>query len=132
MFKRIVFISIFVSFLTAANLSAGIAWVPTLALTAASLSTSSSVLTPGGIVKKEDSERLKRFIADNSVIISGDIARGSGESLEVISELLHIPVENRSSFHQALQSDFDSIYPKSDVSAESVSDSIIGIAVRYV
>jgi hypothetical protein len=124
-------ISIFLIF-TASQLSGKISWPPSLALT-------SGVTTGGAVVTfsisdsafAEKSEKLEEYVANNSYLLARDIARGSGASLESLSDILEIPTENRQNFFQALQSSFEEIYMHDDVTYKYITYSIITIAENH-
>lgn len=67
-------------------------------------------------------ERAEEFVASNMDILAKEIARGHGESLDTLAELLM--VENQAKFYLALQSNYNSIYTSQKVEMADVLDNI--------
>ncbi len=61
--------------------------------------------------KKKKKALLNRFVADNLNDISIDIAKGSGEYVEALAEILDISRDNKERFFQNLKTNFDIIFP---------------------
>ncbi|MCP3926315.1 MAG: DUF3015 domain-containing protein [Desulfobacterales bacterium] len=61
--------------------------------------------------KKNKKALLNRFVADNLNDLSIDIAKGSGEYVEALAEILDVSGENKESFFQNLKTNFDIIFP---------------------
>lgn len=71
------------------------------------------------------SERLMEFAAANMDNLARDIARGEGESLDTLAELLAVPVANRGEFYASLQGHFGEIFVTGEESAGHVLDRIV-------
>lgn len=67
-------------------------------------------------------ERAEEFVASNMDILAKEIARGHGESLDTLAELLL--VEDKAIFSAALQSNYNSIYTSQKVEMSDVLDNI--------
>lgn len=70
-------------------------------------------------------ERLMEFAVANMDNLARDIARGEGESLDTLAELLSVPAESRSEFYGSLQGSFGEIFVTGAESAASVLDRIV-------
>lgn len=73
-----------------------------------------------GVVKSP----VAMFTGSNMDRLARDMAIGAGESLETLAELLGIESEDRSAFYQAARSNFSTIFPSADVTAEQVLDAL--------
>lgn len=71
------------------------------------------------------SERLMEFTVANLDNLARDIARGEGESLETLAELLAVPAADRSEFYAGLQGNFSGIFTTGEESAANVLDRIV-------
>jgi hypothetical protein len=71
------------------------------------------------------SERLMEFTVANMDILARDIARGEGESLDTLAELLAVPTEGRVEFYANLQGNFADIFITGEESAANVLDRIV-------
>lgn len=67
-------------------------------------------------------ERAEQFVASNMDILAKEIARGHGESLDTLAELLK--VQDKSTFKVALQKNYNSIYTSQKVEMADVLDNI--------
>ncbi len=67
-------------------------------------------------------KRAALFITANRESLEKDIARGSGESLSNLSEVMNC---KSGSFNSTLQSNYKTIFPSSNATTESVVDSIV-------
>lgn len=72
-------------------------------------------------------ELVDKFVARNMDNLAIDIAKGQGETLDALAELMEMPKENRQVFFGKLQNDFGSIYANADVTHKEVIDSIYRI-----
>lgn len=70
-------------------------------------------------------ERLMEFTVANMDNLARDIARGEGESLETLAELLAVPESNRGEFYASLQGNFTDIFTTGDENAANVLDRIV-------
>jgi hypothetical protein len=71
------------------------------------------------------SERLMEFAVANLDNLARDIARGEGESLETLAELLAVPAADRGEFYAGLQGNFSDIFTTGEESAANVLDRIV-------
>ncbi len=67
-------------------------------------------------------ERAEEFVASNMDILAKEIARGSGESIDTLAELLSI--EDKAAFSASLQTNYNSIYTSQKVEMADVLDNI--------
>lgn len=65
-------------------------------------------------------KKVIEFVADNMDHLAFDIARGDGESLQALADLMEVTGERRPAFYAALQQGFDQIFPAAEVTAEDV------------
>jgi hypothetical protein len=70
-------------------------------------------------------DRLMEFASANMDNLARDIARGEGESLETLAELLAVPAAERREFYAGLQGNFGDIFITGEESAASVLDRIV-------
>lgn len=67
-------------------------------------------------------ERAQEFVAANMDTLSKEIARGYGESVDTLAELLK--VEDKLSFASSLQANYNRIYTSKNVEMSTVLDNI--------
>ncbi len=79
---------------------------------------------PAKFVKNE---RLNQFVAENIDNLAKDIARGSGESLDTLAELMEIAPEARPEVYSRLQANFSNIFTSERVETADVIDNIVSI-----
>jgi hypothetical protein len=72
-------------------------------------------------------EQLHKFVASNMDSVAKDIARGNGESLDTLAELMQVPVEKRGTFNTQLQQNFDRIFTSAQVTETEVIENIITV-----
>ena len=72
-------------------------------------------------------EQLQKFVASNMDSVAKDIARGNGESLDTLAELLQVPVEKRDTFNTQLQNNFDRIFTSAQVTETEVIENIMTV-----
>ena len=82
---------------------------------------------PASVVKNE---RLNEFIQANLDNLARDIARGQGETLSTLGELMAVPAADRETFSKKLQAHFVEIFPSSDVQYAHVTDTILRVAAE--
>lgn len=70
-------------------------------------------------------ERLMEFATANLDTLARDIARGQGESLDTLAELMEVPGYQRVAFDRTLQNNFDRIFTNGDVTSAQVIDRIV-------
>ena len=73
----------------------------------------------------EVASRMDRFVTTNKVAMAGDIARGSGETISSISQLMDC--KNVDLIGSTLQKNFKEIFPSYKISPNEVTDSIISV-----
>jgi len=73
------------------------------------------------------SERLHKFMASNMDSVAKDIARGNGESLDTLAELMQVPDGKRGAFNTQLQKNFDRIFTSANVTETEVIENIVTI-----
>ncbi|MCP3922978.1 MAG: DUF3015 domain-containing protein [Desulfobacterales bacterium] len=74
--------------------------------------------------KKGSRASLNRFVADNLNNLAIDIAKGSGEYIEALAEIKQITKDDKEIFFANLKSNFDNIFPSSEVDHKYVVDKI--------
>ncbi len=67
-------------------------------------------------------DRAQEFVASNMDTLSKEIARGYGESIDTLAELLE--VEDKATFASNLQANYNSIYTSANVENAEVLDNI--------
>lgn len=77
-----------------------------------------------GNSKITSKQRLAMFTGENIDQLMSDAARGTGETLEVFSELYGVEAEQRAAFAASVQENFAAIFPNEDVTAEQVLSAI--------
>jgi len=77
--------------------------------------------------KEASNERLNEFAVANLDALAKDIARGQGESLDALAELMGISVDQRAETYAKLQSNFASIFTSEKVQAPEVVDNIVRV-----
>lgn len=76
--------------------------------------------TSGKSKKVKKKALLNRFVADNFNNISIDIAKGSGEYVEAIAEIIEVSGEKKVKFFQNLKTNFEIIFPSLETDHEYV------------
>jgi hypothetical protein len=79
-----------------------------------------------GILAAKDT-RVNEFVALNMDSLSLSIAKGEGESLETLIELMGVPVPQRDAVSAKLQANFHGIFTAEDVVAAQVVDHIVAV-----
>lgn len=72
-------------------------------------------------------ERAQEFVASNMDQLATEIAKGHGESVDTLAELLH--VENKAEFASALQANYNKIYASKNAKMADVLDNISATAL---
>ncbi len=67
-------------------------------------------------------ERAEEFVASNMDQLAKEIAKGQGESIDTLAELLN--VEDKATFASSLQQNYNSIYTSQKVEMNDVLDNI--------
>jgi len=73
-------------------------------------------------VKFVMNDRAQEFVAANMDTLAKEMARGQGESLDTLAELLKI--QNKAAFFAALQANYTSIYTNTKVEMADVLDGV--------
>ena len=76
----------------------------------------------------EVANRMDLFVVGNKVALADDIARGQGETLNGLSQLMGC--QDQSKLNAALQSEFATIFPNAEVVANEVTDSIVTVVMN--
>jgi hypothetical protein len=72
-------------------------------------------------------EKLNQFVSANLDSLAKDVAKGQGESLNTIAEIMNIHAYDRQVLFARLQANFSKIFPSEKVEAADVIDSIVMI-----
>jgi len=75
-------------------------------------------------------EKVNEFVAHNMDNIAKDIAKGEGESLDTLAELMDVSVDKRPAFYSVLQANFSHIFTSEKVEAADVIDNIFNISFQ--
>ena len=71
-------------------------------------------------------EEVKNFVAQNMDSLASDMAKGEGEYLDTLANLMKI--ENKADFNNKMKTNFSNIYTSFGVSSEQVAENIIKVA----
>lgn len=71
--------------------------------------------------------RLNEFVAANMDGLAKDIARGYGESLETLVELIGVPDQDKPAVYAKLQSQFSNIFTFERIQAAEVTNHLVAI-----
>jgi hypothetical protein len=88
----------------------------------------------GSNKKSKDSkkiEKIESFLDDNLNNVAIDIAKGHGESLKALAELMEISMRDENCFFISLKMNFDEIFPSANVSKEYVAKEIYKHRWKY-
>lgn len=77
---------------------------------------------PSSFVQNEE---LNKFVFSNMDNLAKDMARGKGETLDTLAELLHIAPDQKAKFVANMQANFSKIYSSEKVEFSAVIDWII-------
>ena len=77
---------------------------------------------PSSFVQNEE---LNKFVLVNMDNLAKDVARGKGETLDTVAELLHIAPSQQAKFVANMQANFSKIYSSEKVEFSTVIDGII-------
>jgi hypothetical protein len=67
-----------------------------------------------------DSAQTLQFVRENYVHVKSDMARGGGEYLEALAELLAVAPDRREDFYRMTREQYISLYPSPDTSAREM------------
>ncbi len=79
---------------------------------------------PSKIVKNDE---VQQFVVANLDELAKDIARGQGETLDTLAEMMNIPASERAQVYGKLQNNFAKIFPSENVEATEVLDNIVDV-----
>jgi len=71
-----------------------------------------------------DSKRVEKYVASNMDNLANDIAKGKGEYLNTLADIMEVKKESRSALFSTLQQNFDEIYSSDDITAKAVVGNI--------
>lgn len=91
---------------------------------------SSGTLGCGKPTKFVSNEIMENFVADNMDSLAVDIASGKGENLDALMEIAQVPGTEKAKACEALQANFNAIYPAGNVEHIAVAQSIRGILAQ--
>ncbi len=80
--------------------------------------------------KIASNEKLNEFVVANMDNLAKDIAKGSGETLDTLAELMNISAPERAKFYAKLQSNFDKIFTSEKVELSDVVDNIAAVSAQ--
>lgn len=70
------------------------------------------------------------FINDNLEPLAVDSAKGEGETLNALAELIGVDAADKADFNQEIQANFDVIFASADVTSESAYQDIVKVMER--
>ncbi len=71
-----------------------------------------------------DSKRVEKFVASNMDNLAKDIAKGQGEYLNTLADIMEVKNNDRGVLFSTLQKNFDKIYTTDDITANAVVENI--------
>jgi len=71
-----------------------------------------------------DSKRVEKFVASNMDNLAKDIAKGQGEYLNTLADIMEVKNNDRGVLFSTLQKNFDKIYTTDDITANAVVGNI--------
>ncbi len=77
---------------------------------------------PSSFVQNEE---LKKFVLSNMDNLAKDMAKGKGETLDTLAELLNVAPDQKARFVANIQANFSNIYSSEKVEFSAVIDGII-------
>ena len=69
-------------------------------------------------------EETNSFVKDNMDTLARDMARGSGESLDTLAELMGVKAADRAAFAKDIQANFTRIYTSAKITHEQVLENL--------
>jgi len=72
-------------------------------------------------------ERLNEFVAGNMDSLASEMARGEGESLATLAELMEVPAPRRQDFYAVLKDNFQSIFTSREIQSAQLIDNILKV-----
>lgn len=75
-------------------------------------------------------EKANEFVLANMDSLAKDIARGGGETLDTLAELLQVPAEKRAEFNSKLQANFAKIFTSESIVLAQVMDNVSAVSAH--
>ena len=72
-------------------------------------------------------KRMIEYVSDNMDHLAFDMAKGEGDTLDALADLMEVDVDARQDVFAKMQSGFDRIFPTDDVTANEVVRNITAI-----
>lgn len=73
---------------------------------------------------------VARFIDNNLEQLAADSARGQGETLAALSELIGVQAEDTENFNHAMKSNFDQIFRSAEVTSGEAFDALVSVMTQ--
>ena len=93
-------------------------------MTFQSISITFGLINCNGKDKVTADAELRKFAAANIDRLARDVARGEGESLEVVAHLLQVNEAARPAFFTYTQAQFEALFPDADTTSNEMIDSL--------
>jgi hypothetical protein len=87
-----------------------------------------NTITDSILMSSNKTNRMRQYIEENETLLTVDIARSYGDSLEGAADIVEIPEEKRELFYKNLKDHFSIIFPEFETSAEYKAETIVEIA----
>jgi len=81
-------------------------------------------------IRAAKNDRLNEFVVANMDNLAADIAKGSGETLDTLAELMQVPAKGRPALYSKLQANFGSIFTSENVVFANVVDNVMIVAAN--
>lgn len=85
-------------------------------------------LTENVLFSSSQLEKMKKFVEDNDLILSAEMSRADGESLDAVADIAEVPEEKRTEFYSIMQENYSVIYPEAEVEPEYRARTILEIS----
>lgn len=72
-------------------------------------------------------EGLAMFLNQNLETLAVDVAKGEGEILAALSDLMGIQAQDKATFNTALKANFDSVFTNEEVTSTTAYNGIVGV-----
>lgn len=72
-------------------------------------------------------EGLAMFLNQNLETLAVDVAKGEGETLAALSDLMGIQAQDKATFNTALKANFDSVFTNEEVTSTTAYNGIVGV-----
>lgn len=70
------------------------------------------------------------FINDNLEPLAVDSAKGDGETLNALADLIGVQSQDKANFKQEMQSNFDVIFASANVTSQTAYEDIVGVMAK--